>query len=170
MNWPPEHDAMLIAKVADKEGGSYSDVAREINREFGTSYTRCSVIGRAGRLGLSKPVLREELTVEQQAAKRQQRLNRRRQQQQLYRRREELAASPLSAAAAPVPDPAPVTECAPLGLSLVDLPHDGCKWPFGDGPYTFCGHMRVLGTTDDNRPPYCPHHMRMANRNSERAA
>jgi GcrA cell cycle regulator len=169
MNWPPEHDAMLRKLI--EAGETFSAAAREINREFRTEYTRNAAIGRAGRMGLSKPFFSEVFTVEQQAAKRQQRLNRRRQQKQLYRRRGELAASPLSAAAAPGPDPAPAMECAPLGLSLVDLPHDGCKWPITDDPpHRFCGHMRVLGTTDDNRPPYCPHHMRMATRNSERAA
>lgn len=42
----------------------------------------------------------------------------------------------------------------PGHFSLIDLPADGCKWPYGDGPFTFCGCDREEGK------PYCyPHRL-----------
>jgi GcrA cell cycle regulator len=41
---------------------------------------------------------------------------------------------------------------APKGLSILDLTHATCKWPHGDGPYTFCGHVSIEGS------PYCAYH------------
>ena len=42
--------------------------------------------------------------------------------------------------------------------TLLTLPHDGCKWPFGEdvSHMTFCGHTRNPGE------PYCTAHTRMA--------
>lgn len=39
-----------------------------------------------------------------------------------------------------------------------ELPHNGCKWPFGEDPahMTFCGHTRQPGE------PYCTAHVRLA--------
>ena len=35
---------------------------------------------------------------------------------------------------------------------LMDLPTKGCRWPHGDGPFTFCGEPAARGN------PYCPAH------------
>ena len=55
----------------------------------------------------------------------------------------------------------------PLHLSLLDLERGQCRWPFGDGPITFCGHVVR------SKSSYCPHHALMnvgAGTASERAA
>jgi GcrA cell cycle regulator len=54
--------------------------------------------------------------------------------------------------------PAPVSaDTAPIGAkSLLDLALGECRWPFGDGPYTFCGCRTFTGL------PYCVGHMRIA--------
>jgi GcrA cell cycle regulator len=45
----------------------------------------------------------------------------------------------------------------PIGAkSLLDLAPDECRWPFGNGPYTFCGCRAVAGLR------YCAGHARIA--------
>lgn len=45
---------------------------------------------------------------------------------------------------------------APLNKQLWELNSDECKWPYGDGPFLFCGHPIRDGF------PYCPGHCRIA--------
>jgi GcrA cell cycle regulator len=35
-------------------------------------------------------------------------------------------------------------DVAPLHVSLLDLLPDDCRYPFGDGPFTFCGHPKLF--------------------------
>lgn len=44
----------------------------------------------------------------------------------------------------------------PKHISLFQLTNATCKWPFGDGPFTFCGQPSVTGF------PYCAHHKALA--------
>lgn len=44
------------------------------------------------------------------------------------------------------------TEVVPLSLSLLDLEPDNCRWPFGHGPFVFCGHPSMEGSK------YCSPH------------
>lgn len=44
----------------------------------------------------------------------------------------------------------------PRDISLADLGHDDCRWPFGEGPFTFCGHPKAIGSS------YCPAHQILA--------
>lgn len=50
------------------------------------------------------------------------------------------------------PPPPPVK---PKMLSLSDLENHHCRFPFGTGPYHFCGHDAVPGQS------YCEHHYRI---------
>jgi len=49
-NWAPEHSDALREHLA--WGLSFSEAARRINEKFGTEYSRNAAIGRAKRLGL----------------------------------------------------------------------------------------------------------------------
>lgn len=51
---------------------------------------------------------------------------------------------------------APAMEPPSLDLSLLDLTPRTCRWPYGDGPFTFCGHPC------DPVLPYCDYHMEQA--------
>lgn len=55
----------------------------------------------------------------------------------------ELPAVPFEPRVAPV---------EPLHVSLLDLEWHQCREPYGDGPFTFCGHTAIPGK------PYCAHH------------
>ena len=48
-----------------------------------------------------------------------------------------------------------------LGLKLIELTNETCRWPHGQGPYFFCG---APGCDCDNQRPYCPYHDRIAHR------
>ena len=39
----------------------------------------------------------------------------------------------------------------PIGYTLDQIPRGACKWPFGDGPFLFCGHPIAHGS-------YCTEH------------
>lgn len=43
-----------------------------------------------------------------------------------------------------------------LNVALVDLEHRQCRWPYGDGPFLFCGHARF------GHESYCEAHVRIA--------
>lgn len=43
-------------------------------------------------------------------------------------------------------------EIAPLNIDLLDLKHGECRFPYGDGPFVFCGHPALNGS------PYCQPH------------
>jgi hypothetical protein len=47
----------------------------------------------------------------------------------------------------------PTIEPPSRDLRLIELAADQCKWPYGDGPFVFCGHPVPEGVRN-----YCPHH------------
>lgn len=49
---------------------------------------------------------------------------------------------------------------APKHIHLLELEAGECKWPFGQGPYTFCGH------TTEHGDRYCPYHNWLSSRRS----
>lgn len=80
------------------------------------------------------------------------------------RRRKIIVVKPAVAEVAPPKRPAPppprppkpiaidlpalrCVEVEPRHVSLLDLQQGGdCRWPYGDGPFTFCGHPAVFGS------------------------
>ena len=135
--WPAEHETALRALVL-AGAGSHSIMARLLNEQFGTSYTRNALIGKVSRMGLNitwapHPVQKKAST---KPARRK--------------------------CIAPVAKPIPIeidlsafrcVEVEPKNVSLTDLPEDGCHWPYGDGPFVFCGNPK-LGSA-----PYCGSHL-----------
>lgn len=51
--------------------------------------------------------------------------------------------------------PEPIVDVIPLHISLDALNGKACRWPYGHGPFTFCGHDVVSG-------PYCIGHTSQA--------
>ncbi len=55
--------------------------------------------------------------------------------------------------------------CAPViprAISFADLEDNECRYPDGEGPYTFCGHLQQAGSS------YCANHEALAKRNHHR--
>lgn len=48
-----------------------------------------------------------------------------------------------------------VADVVPLNIPLDELPNNGCHYPYGDGPFLFCGHPVRDGSS------YCPAHHRL---------
>jgi GcrA cell cycle regulator len=160
-NWAPAHSKALREYYA--RGMSHSAIARAINAEFKTSYTRNAVLGRAARMGLAIVDQSSDGTKTPSIME----------APRLQRIRERANSRPWR-----LPPVFEATETAPLRradveprhLSLADLERGDCRYPYGgvDGQaITFCGHPRRRGSS------YCAAHFELSRGRgtaSERAA
>lgn len=117
--------------------------AADIAKDLGGGLTRCAVLGKVHRLGLRKRPI--EVFQTQPVPK-------------VKKTKMAKPKPPPPPAPEPVaaPTPAPRLEAKPMHLTLSDLPSSGCKWPYGSGPFTFCGDRRV------GEGPYCKAHSQHA--------
>jgi GcrA cell cycle regulator len=161
-NWAPAHSKALCECFT--KGMSFSAIARAINAEFKTSYTRNAVLGRAKRMGLEVAGQSQDGTKPLSIAE----------TPRLLRIRERNKSRPWR-----LPPIFEATETAPLRcadvvprhLSLMGLERSDCRYPYGgdaDGEaITFCGHPRRRGSS------YCAMHFKLSigpGTASERAA
>ena len=128
VDWPAEHVAALKEYIA---AGSFQEIATMINQRFGTNYSRNAVLGKANRLKLKSSHAREKSGKRPKQAKR--------------RDIRPRAAPPI----------APVEPYEPRRVGLLDLTSHDCHFPFGDGPFTFCGCPVATGKR------YCAEHVRI---------
>ena len=130
--WTDEQSQALAGFLI--EGMSMAENAAAINEKFGTRYSRNAVCGRAYRIGLTapkKPKVQPEPHKYQPYKPRPKKFNVAYNQQQIQLRCEEVR---------------------PDHVALVDLADNGCRWPYGDSPFTFCNQPQLEGTS------YCPGH------------
>lgn len=138
--WPPDNIEALKEMLA--RGVSYTRMADDLNSRFKTDYTRSAIAGKVRRLGLSAPsaVIRSPAEIQARRRARQDRQN--------LRRRENRASAPKPRVALPPREETKLL-CAgidPLHIELMDLGKNQCRYPYGDGPFTFCGHPKVFGS------------------------
>lgn len=128
--WTDEACEIVRSGCATKK--SYDAIAREINAMFGTSLTRNAMIGKANRLGCSKPRRFGFHSPRKPRAKR-----------ALLPRRPYVPPKPK--VHIPKGDPVLLIECT------------GCRFPFGEDPKTmlFCNAERVEGCS------YCEEHVKI---------
>jgi GcrA cell cycle regulator len=128
---------------------SYSLIAKEINREFGTKFTRCAAIGRAGRLGLRDPRVRRVPVHGLQPA--------------VYGKPPAPSAPRVRKRKVHVmlalPKEYVLPNVAPRHVGLIELELGECRWPYGHGPFTFCA-CPVFSEAH----PYCEAHTIAAHR------
>lgn len=141
--WTPEMDEELKSHYV--AGLSGSQIAAEMRRGL----SRNAVLGRIHRTGLNGNTQRERQPTtregrEQKRLEREGRKNERRRAQRLRFRIEN-----------PRPNPEEIKiRCAavePRHVGLVDLEPGDCRYPYGDSPFTFCGHPQMQGS-------YCAAH------------
>lgn len=152
VRWKPEMDERLRQLTAPT-GSVYREISQILNDEFGTSFTRCAVIGRARRIGIGGPILsRSPQDILARRLARQARRN-------TVRRGQRAATSAPRPRKPRVFRPAPeetIPRCAaiePQHVSLLDLAPEHCRWPYGEGAATtFCGHQKFNGFS------YCAAH------------
>lgn len=140
--WADAHSTALTHHVL---GGhlSYSGIAAAINGEFNTSYSRNACIGKSGRLGLINPFWQKMSVMPKRPKK-----------QQPYKPRPK---RPISVESHEYVE-LECSEIIPQHVSSVELAKNGCRWPYGDGPFTFCNHPQ-LGDFS-----YCGPHQRLSQR------
>jgi GcrA cell cycle regulator len=145
MSWTDARISLLKKLWAD--GLSASQVAAEL----GDGVSRAAVCGQVHRLKL--PARRT--TTGRRPGRKPRAAGIRRQQAgaRVEPTRKRAKDGALTPHLPPEPDPPPVP---PLHIALDGLELHHCRWPFGDGPFTFCGHH--------NGPegPYCAYHAMIA--------
>jgi GcrA cell cycle regulator len=149
-NWASAHSDALRKYFA--MGMSFAEIARAINKEFKTHYSRCAAIGRARRLGLGFTRRLEKLIPMVPKA----------QSSNLHKmlKNQESPAKWLARLAHR--KEMPELRCVavePRRLSLADLEAGDCRYPYGGDeegePVTFCGHPKRQGSS------YCPAHFHL---------
>lgn len=148
--WTPEHDALLTRHAADGLL-TYSNISGEINAKFGTRYSRNAVLGRAKRLGLliANPRVNGYPPSEPKA-----------------KVRKPATPKPAKPASEPKPRRTPAlspefsplrcVEVVPRNIGLLELEPGDCRWPDGNGPFTFCGHPKMAAAS------YCRTHLALS--------
>jgi hypothetical protein len=141
MSWTEPQDTAL--KVAMGEGCTFSQAAKVLWDLFNVTYSRSAVGGRCSRLGIRS----ENKPLKCLAA---------------VTKRKPKAPKTARAALRLMPEIAPLEErladVIPLHIALRDLTDANCKWPYGDGPFTFCGCQTFGGG------PYCEPHDALSRR------
>jgi GcrA cell cycle regulator len=157
-DWPSEHSEALREYHA--RGMSYLQIAKAINANFNTRYSRNAVLGRSRRMGLGSPDgpadSPEPASVDWSSAKPEARVP------YLGKPHERHAAAfillaPKFEAAKPVK--LRCVAIVPRHLSLIDLEPGDCRYPYGGDEegeaITYCGHPRRKNSS------YCGAHFRL---------
>lgn len=145
--WKDEHTAALVGLVGKL---SFANAAAEINARFGTSYSRNAAIGKAARLGLVTPAPKRD--PQDIAATRRARQERTNERSKAKRRAAGIPAVTPRWTRAELKTELLCVAVDPMGISLLDLEAGQCRWPDGDGPFTFCGHPQFGSSS------YCRRH------------
>lgn len=159
-SWPDDHCAAL-RKYAEA-GLSFSQMAKLINDEFRSSYSRNACIGKAARLGIEgkkHSVKRKSTTGQAVIAARN--IVRRKKPPQFSPRIGSFVSTGGNNSGQPIDrevEPAPLRciEVETLNIPFEELTGETCHWPEGEAPpFTFCGR-KTLGSV------YCASHQRLS--------
>ncbi len=131
-------------KAAWARGESASGIAQSLGRDRNSILGKIHVLRRKG-----EPI--EPRRTGRTALSRGERL-------EISNRRRARAGKALIAALPPVAAVVPLASgsVSPKRLSIVEIGPGQCRWPYGNGPFHFCGHTAVLGK------PYCLDHAQIA--------
>ncbi len=146
LTWDQERSDRLTALIMTA-GRSYAEAAVIINTEYGTNYSRNATIGRANRMGLQSPYTQKPRSVRIPRERKPRVVKERTQvieggfgSRRVVRQKFTVEQIQLRC-----------VEIEPLHKSLLEV--EGCRYPYGDGPITFCDHPQQKGSS------YCtPHH------------
>lgn len=145
--WLPEWDDALREFFAEKMSGAQA--ANAISARFGIFLSRNAIIGRASRIGVKSLTARV-------GAPNKSRVPRAPRPARILSVRSQIDLPALRC-----------IEVEPIGVDLLDLEAAQCRWPSGDGPFTFCAHPTREGYS------YCMPHFALSvggGTPSERAA
>jgi len=138
ITWANTPGLLAMMEQCISEKLSAGQTSKEISRIAGYTISRNAMIGAAKRRGLK---FHSELNGKNKSPRKTIRLRRVRQRK-------------------PPSIPMPVEQEIPddfLGITILDLPLNGCRFPNGTGPYLFCGQPQW------NSSSYCRHHHQICN-------
>jgi GcrA cell cycle regulator len=147
--WNDERKAYLAELMGDPEAGSYEAISRKINYKFGTTFSRNAVIGYAKRSGLASKKPSSSGDRYDGAgnllpkAPRKPPAERKRPVGPLFKHPPRPSAEIIRLRCA---------EVTSRNLSFAELEASDCRYPEGDGPFTFCGNPKLKGSS------YCTAH------------
>lgn len=145
--WTTEMVDALRAKVA--AAYSSSAIAASINREFNVGVTRNAVIGKRHRIGLPCQKRPHIADVPRRAPRR----------PRIERKSNHVITTKLIQFSQVKPEPVIIFDDGAkpgTGLfTLFDLKPTSCRWPYGHGPFLFCGSTVCNG---DPKNSYCIGH------------
>lgn len=135
-------------------GESFSGIAAEL----GDGITRCAVGGKVYRLELtgrnsSCNRIYHRKTPEQIEATKREKMDRRNARRRGQPIKPKLTVTNLEALRC--------VEVEPLGKTLLELGPNDCRYPYGDGPFTFCGQPQFEGSS------YCGCHFGLSARRGQ---
>jgi len=145
--WTDEQVERLRDLCGSPECGTSAWIARQINGEFGTTYTRNAIIGKMGRCEIVPPRL--------VSATKEKKIRTKRSTRSVFN---------FAKPDAPVVDDSPAimpTEF-PHKCSLLELTNESCRFPVGDpltSDFFFCGQPEADLL---KQVPYCRAHSRVA--------
>ncbi len=145
--WTEDHCADLTQLCA--AGVIYREIARTLNEKYGTNYSKNSVVGKVCRLGLTPPAKPKVVSQPRKSHKS-------KGVRAYVAKRATHNGNVMRLFPAIELDQPRCVEVVPQHVSLVDL--TGCKYPYGDGPFTFCNHERTVGSS------YCVDHFDLSRR------
>lgn len=145
--WPEDHAQELARLVAS--GMVYRLVAEALNEKFGTSHTKNAIVGKVQRLGLTAPDKpKRPPYVRKPKARRPDEREKR------IITFGDANATRVYSSVQREQYKVRCVEIVPRHLSVLDLEPNDCRYPYGDGPITFCGHEKLVGSS------YCiAHHV-----------
>lgn len=132
--WADEHSEALVTMLAN--GMSFAEIAAALNDRFKTNYTRNAACGKGFRLKVRAPA-----KIRAPRKPRNRKLGRAPAVKSINKA-EEIRLR--------------CVEIEPRHLTLEQLAHNDCRYPFGEeAPYTFCGRHVVKDR------PYCLEHQKL---------
>ncbi len=140
--WTDEQVDRLRDLCGSPECGTTAWIARQINTEFGTTYSKNAIIGKMGRSEIIAPHPKGNTRPTERAAR--------------IRKPKFNFAKPAQVVVQDSPAIMP-TEF-PNKCSLLELTNETCRWPMGDPmeiTFFFCGQPEA---DLSNRVPYCRAH------------
>jgi GcrA cell cycle regulator len=158
VKWTPELDAKVQALWG--EGLSATEISDQLRSELRITFSRSAVCGRLHRKG----VIRAD-SGRHQGRKRLKPAKLPKVARLRVTRAAPTRSTPFIAQLGPVEIQLRCAEIVPRNLAMVDLEPNDCRYPYGDGPFVFCGHPKV------GDGPYCLDHLHLTIRpRQERAA
>lgn len=152
--WSDDQCAELTSLLAS--GMVYRLIAVTLNEKFGTAHTKNAVVGKVQRLNLTPPKKEKRPPYVRKP-----KIKSATQRPRIFREVMRIVPANISGGmriirAVETGQPAlRCVEIEPRHLSLIDLEPGDCRYPYGDGPMTFCGHPKQ---TDSS---YCFHHFHL---------